>query len=91
MFVCTNLAQKSMGESTDMHSKPGKQTISNYQQFVDVHRKIPGIKESMVEKKHNTIIEYLSFVPDKLQEQIEKTKIDLNVSQVVYGKLEQVK
>ena len=53
-----------------------------------MHRQIPGIKESMVEKKHNSIVEYLSFVPEKLQEQIEKTKIDLNVSQVVYGKLE---
>ena len=62
-----------MGDSTDMHSKIGKQTISHYQQFSDVHRKIPGIKETVEEKKHNTLIEYLSFVPDKLEEKIEKT------------------
>ena len=91
MFVCTQLARESKGQSTDMHSKAGKYTICNYQQFVDVNRKIPGIKESQVEKKHNTIIEYLSYVPDKLQEQIQKTNIDLNVSQVVYNKIDEIK
>lgn len=91
MFVCTRKAQMSQGESTDMHSKTGKQTINDHKQFVDIDRKIPGIKEFMEEKKHNTIIEYLSYVPDKLQEQVEQTNIHFNVEQVVNSKLEGIK
>jgi len=46
MIVRTKLAKVSMAPSTDMHSKTGQGTINIYQQFIDVHRKLPGIKLS---------------------------------------------
>ena len=68
MYVCTHMAKPSQGQSTDMHSKAGYSTINNYQQFIDVHRKVPGIKVSQDEMKHNRILEFLSFVPERLDE-----------------------
>ena len=91
MFVCTHKAKPSMGESTDMHSKPGYFTINNYAAFIDVHRKVPGIKVSRDQQKHNQILEFLSFVPEKIDETIKRAGIEFDAQVVVQKTQQKVK
>lgn len=66
-----------------MHSKAGYGTICNYRQFVDVHRRVPGIKVTQDEERHNRIMEFLSFVPERMDEQVKKAGVQANILEVV--------
>jgi len=41
MIVRTKLAAESANGSTDMHSRPGKTTITSHKIFSNIHRKLP--------------------------------------------------
>lgn len=83
MFVCTHRASESHGESTDMHSVPGFFTINNHLQFVDVHRKVPGLKIPDEERHHNRILRQLSFVPAHVDESLQQAGIQMDTREVV--------
>ena len=83
MFVCTHRAAESNGESTDMHSLPGFFTINNHLPFVNVHRKVPGLKVTSEARQHDRILKDLSFVPAHVDESIEKAGVRTTAKKLV--------
>lgn len=90
MLVCTGRAEYSKGDSTDMHSFDGKETIYEHLPFVDVHRKVPVIKVKQEVARHNQIAEFMSYVPECLESEHTVPYINREFLQTAYNTQQKV-
>ena len=89
MIVRTNLAAESANGSTDMHSRPGKSTITSHKIFSNIHRKLP-IKQSNDELRNAALLSALSYVPDKLDKELPKSEFKVDMDKLYKDLVKQV-
>ena len=89
MIVRTNLAAESANGSTDMHSRPGKSTITNHKIFSNIHRKLP-IKQSNDELRNAALLSALSYVPDRIDKELPKSEFKVDMDKLYKDLMKQV-